>query len=323
LVAFTLKEQQMRLALALVSAFLTLAAACGGDYGRATSPSTYPPPAGTPPDSQPAPAPPTPPYIQSIALAAVDSMLVVGDSVQLSVVGLDSAGRQVATLPNVIFENSNAFSFVLSPDGVLTALYSSFRPFRATVTASVEIDGRTLTTSKRFDVRSAAPARFDFLTTLLPESVRPEPVFSAADGIVYLTVTDSGVDFTLLWSHVTERPIGAHIHGPVGFDGVTGVLADFPIGDQFDDHGGIRGTLTASSIRAKDGRGPIAVDSLVTLIRNRAIYVDIHSAELPAGEVRGTPFASGLANIRLPLTRREPAAAAVSRTSRSPRTSRG
>ena len=311
----------MRSALAVVSTLLILASACSSDYGRATSPSSYPPPV-TPRDSQATP-PATPPLIRSIRIVASDSILVAGDSTQLSVIGLDSAGRQVATLRNVTYENSNPFSFFLSSDGVLTALYSSFRPFRSTIFAGVKIDGVTLTTTRRFDVRSAAPARFDFLTTLLPENVRPEPVSSAAEGIVYLTVTDSGVDFTLLWSKLIGRPIGAHFHGPADADGVAGVLADFPMADQIDDHGVIRGTLTASSIRARDGRGPISMDSLVTLIRNRAIYVDIHSAELPAGEIRGTPFASGLANVRVPLTRLERAAAAASRTSRSLRSSRG
>ena len=287
----------MRSALAVVTTLFILASACSSDYGRATSPgggSTYPP--VTPIDSQPATPPPaTPPSITAIVLDATDSIIVVDDTARLAVFGIDSTGRRVARLTDVTFTNSNAFSFSVSPDGLLTALYSSFRPFRATITASAVVNGVILTTSRRFDTRSAAPARFDFLTSLLPEEVRPEPTFSAADGIVYLTVTDSGVDFTLLWSNLAgDRPIGAHIHGPVEFDGVTGVLADFPVADQFANHGVIRGTLTASSIRARDGRAAISVDSLVTLIRNRAVYVDIHSAQQPAGEIRGTPFASGL-----------------------------
>jgi hypothetical protein len=284
----------MRSALAVVSTLLILASACSGDYGRTTAPSDgslYPPPV-IPRDSQPAPVGTA--SIRSIALSAPDSILVAGTSERLSVVGLDSTGRQIATLTNASFVTTNAFSFAVSPDGTLTALYSSFRPFRADITASAEVDGATLTATKRFDVRSAAPARFDFLTSLLPESVRPEPVFTAADGIVYLTVTDSGVDFTMLWSKLAGvNPIGAHIHGPVAFDGVGGVLADFPVADQLTNHGVIRGTLTAESIRARDGRGPISVDSLVTLIRNRAVYVDVHTGLLPGGEIRGTPFASG------------------------------
>jgi hypothetical protein len=287
----------MRSALAVLSTFLILASACSSDYGRATSPgggTTYPP--VMPPDSQPGTQPPaTPPSISSIVLDASDSVIAVDDTARLAVFGLDSSGRRVARLTDATFTSSNAFSFVVSPDGLLTALYSSFRPFRATITASTVVNGVTLTTSRRFDTRSVAPARFDFLTSLLPEQVRPEPTFSAADGIVYLTLTDSGVDFTLLWSHLAgDRPIGAHIHGPVEFDGVTGVLADFPVADQLANHGVLRGTLTASSIRAKNGDAPISVDSLVTLIRNRAVYVDIHSALQPAGEIRGTPFASGL-----------------------------
>ena len=261
----------MRSALALGCTLLVVAAACGGD--RSTS----------------VPAPTVGPIV-SIALSALDSVLEAGTSTRLSVVGLDALGRPVATLPDAVYSVGNPFSVLVSPDGVVTALYSSFRPVSSTVTASVTRDGMTLTSTKRFDVSSAEPRRYDFFTLLLPEGVRPEPVSSIADGIVYLTLTDSGIDFTLLWSHLSGRPIGAHIHGPVDDDGVAGVLADFPVGDQFADHGVIRGTLTAESIRARDGRSPISVDSLVTLLGRFAAYVDIHTAELPAGEVRGLVY---------------------------------
>ena len=276
----------MRSTLAVISTLLILVSACGGDYGRSTSPtggSTYPP-SGSPP--------PATPQIRSIVLDASDTIVTVGNSAQLSVVGLDADGQRVAKLENATFANSNAFSFLVSPNGLLTALYSSFRPFRADIKASVVVDGVTLSATRRFDVRSAAPDRFDFLTSLIPEEIVPEQPPSAADGIVYLTVTDVGIDFNLQWSHLTGTPIGAHIHGPADFGGVAPVLADFPINDGFPDHGLLRGTLTQESIRATNGRGPISMDSLITLVKSRVVYVDIHSAERPAGEVRGTPFSS-------------------------------
>jgi len=282
----------MRSALAFVSTLLILASACS-DYDGATAPPYDRPPAPMPVEP-PGPQPDAPAYIRSIAILAPDSVLVAGTAERIWVVGLDSSGRLVDTLSNARFKSSNAFSIGVSSEGILTAFYSSFAPFRSDVTASAVVHGDTLTSTKRFAVTSAAPARFDFLTALLPENVRPEPIVSAADGIVYLTLADSRIVFTLLWSHLTGRPIGAHIHGPVDGDRVAGVLADFPMGSEFDDHGVLRSTLTAESIRARDGRPPISLDSLVTLIRNRAVYVDIHSAENPSGEVRGTPFASGL-----------------------------
>jgi len=280
----------MRSALAVVTTLLVLTSACG-DYGGSTAPYDRPP-ARPPADSQPSPPPTqTPGYIQSIALVAPDSVLVAGSTEQLEVVGLDSSGRAVATLTASRFTSSNPFSIGVNSEGFLTAFYSTFAPFRSDVSASVVVHGDTLTTTRRFAVSSAAPATFHFLTALFPENVRPVPLVSAGDGIVYLTLTDSGIDFTLLWSHLSGRTIGAHIHGPANVDGVAGVLVDFPVADHVEDHGVVRGTLAESSIRARDGRGPISLDSLVTLIRNRAVYVDMHSAENPSGEVRGTPFA--------------------------------
>jgi len=310
----------MRSALAVGSLLLLLTAACSGDY-RATSPYPTDPPVTPPPT--PAPAPDTARAIVSIALAAPESILVAGDSMQLVVTGLDANGQQVARLRNFItYTVDNAFSFQVSADGYLTALYSSFRPFRANVTARAVIDGVLLTATKRFDVASAAPARFDFLTSMIPEDIRPEPLFTAADGIVYLTFTDTGIDFTILWSHLAGGPVGAHLHGPADTEEVTGVLADFPVGDQFEDHGILRGTLTAESIRARDGRPAISLDSLKTLIRNRAVYADVHSVGFPAGEIRGSPFAVPASTDAAPLTLRASDAGAALRTSRSPRSSR-
>lgn len=273
------------------SLFLILAAACSGDYGRSTSPNGMPP--GTPYPTDPTGTPPAPPArtIVSLAIAAPDSLLVAGDSMQLSVFGLDASGQRVAQVRNPTFVVDNAFSFLVSPDGFLTALFSNARPFRANVIASATVDGVFLTATKRFAVTSAAPSGFDFLTSMLPTDIRPEPLFSAADGVVYLTLTDAGIDFTMLWSHLTGAPVGAHLHGPAGTEEVSDILADFPIGEQPDNHGIVRGTLTAESIRGRDGRPAISLDSLKTLIRNRAVYADVHSGGFPAGEIRGSPFA--------------------------------
>ena len=273
------------------SLFLILAAACSGDYGRSTSPTGVPP--GTPYPTDTTGTPPTPPAraIVSLAIAAPESILVAGDSMQLAVFGLDASGQRVAQVRNPTFVVDNPFSFFVSADGFLTALFSSARPFRANVIASATVDGVFLTATKRFAVTSAAPAGFDFLTSMLPTDIRPEPLFSAADGIVYLTLTDTGIDFTMLWSHLTGAPDGAHLHGPADTDEVSGILADFPLGEQPDNHGIVRGTLTAESIRGRDGRPAISLDSLKTLIRNRAVYADVHSVGFPAGEIRGSPFA--------------------------------
>jgi hypothetical protein len=285
------RETTMRSIVTAASLLLTFAVACSGDYGRPTSPS------GTPPGGPPYPtdAPPPPPArgaIVSLAIAAPESILVAGDSIQLAVFGLDAQGQQVARVQFPTLSVDNGFSFLLNGSGFLTALYSTFRPFRANVTASATVDGVFLTTTKRFDVASAAPARFDFLTSMLPEDIRPEPLFSGADGIVYLTFTNTGIDFTILWSHLAGNPTGAHLHGPSDTEGVAGILADFPIAGQPDNHGIVRGTLTAESIRGRDGRAPISLDSLKTLIRNRAVYADVHSVGQPEGEIRGSPFAA-------------------------------
>ena len=141
---------------------------------------------------------------------------------------------------------------------------------------------------ERVFVSFVAPARFDFLAVLVPESVRPSPLSGPADGVVYLTVSDSGLDFRLAYRELTGRAIGVRIRGPSDANGVAGILADFPIVDEAGTGAVVTGTLTQEFIRARDGRAAISMDSLVALIRNGATYVDVQTGEYFGGEIRGT-----------------------------------
>src|SRR5690242_7812674 len=99
----------MRRILTAASLLLIITAACSSDYGRSTSP--YGTPAGTPPNPMdtPPPAPARP--IVSLAIVAPESILVAGDSMQLSVFGLDAQGQQVSRVPFPALSVDNGFSF--------------------------------------------------------------------------------------------------------------------------------------------------------------------------------------------------------------------
>ena len=216
--------------------------------------------------------------------------LIAGDSAKLTVVGRDARQGEISGLTGVQFTTSNPFSVLAFPDGSVTALFSSFRPANSTITATVTRDGTTLTARKQIGVTSPAPSVFDFSAQMLPEAVRPEPVVALGDGIIFLTRGGERVEFKMLWSLLTSRPSSAHLHGPNGSDSVANVLVDLPLGNQTRSFGVVTGSFSAADIRPQVGSPAISLDSLITLIRGRRVYVDVHTPQFVDGEVRGSVF---------------------------------
>ena len=225
----------------------------------------------------------------AIELSGPDSM-IAGDSAQLTVVGRDARQHLIAGLTDVVFTTTNPFSVLVFPDGSATALFSTFSPFSSIITAIVTRDGTTLSTQKRIDVTSPTPDAFDLAALMLPEAVRPEPVIGLGQGIIFLTRDEDRVEFKMLWSSLTSRPIGAHLHGPDGSDGVADILVDLPLGSPTRSFGVASGTFAAADIRSQGGSPAISLDSLVSLIGGGRIYVDVHTPQFLDGELRGSVF---------------------------------
>lgn len=229
--------------------------------------------------------------VVSIELSGPDSVVVAGSTTQLSVVGRDARQNPISGLTGVTFTSSNGFSVLVSPSGLVTALFSSFRPFDSIVTATVTRDGVTLSATKRIDVGSAAPPLVDFLARMDPVDVRPEPVNSAADGIVYFTVNGARVDYKILWSLLEAPPLSAHIHGPDDNGSVAEVFVDLPLGNQSSRNGTVSGSFSGADIHPQGGKPAISLDSLVTLMETLGtVYVDVHTPSFPDGEMRGSIF---------------------------------
>jgi len=227
--------------------------------------------------------------VVGIEVSAADSVVVAGSSTQLTVVGRDARQNPIIGLTGVNFSSSNPFSVSVSPTGLVTALFSSFRPFNSTITATVTADGVTLTATKRIDVGSAEPPAFDGSALMSPESVRPEPVTSAGEGIVFLTRDDTQVHYKILWSLLSGPPVSAHIHGIDDDDTVADVLVDLPLGAQASRNGTATGTFSAADVHPQAGEPAISLDSLFALIGPAGfVYADVHTALLPDGEIRGS-----------------------------------
>jgi len=226
--------------------------------------------------------------VVEIDLSAPDSVVVAGSTTQLTVVGRDARQQEIRGLTGVTFTTSNPFSVLVSPNGLVTALFSPFQPLSSVLTATVTRDGVTLRDTTRIRVGSAAPPVFDFVSLMLPEFVRPEPVIGVGQGVLFLTRAGPRIEYKMLWSLLTGPPVSAHIHGPDTSDGVAPVLVELALGDQPTANGVWSGSFSATDIRSPDGRPTITLDSLATLLGTfSSAYIDIHTTLFGDGELRG------------------------------------
>ncbi len=126
-----------------------------------------------------------------------------------------------------------------------------------------------------------------FTTTLSGANERPTAVNTPATGTARVVVNGASVSYTVTVTGLTGAPRLAHIHGPSDASTNAGVLVDFDPTPVTGTAGTFSGTFTAGDIRGQGGRAPISLDSLVTLMRTGQAYVNVHTQQFGAGEVRG------------------------------------
>lgn len=89
------------------------------------------------------------------------------------------------------------------------------------------------------------------------------------------------IQFTLNVSNISNV-IAAHIHS--GAAGVNGDIVAFLFSGP--QTGTVNGQLSAGTIRSQDVQG-ISFSQLSTLMRTGQAYVNVHTTQNPAGEIRG------------------------------------
>ena len=226
--------------------------------------------------------------VVEIDLSVPDSVVVAGSTTQLTVVGRDARQQEIRGLTGVTFATSNPFSVLVSPEGLVTALFSPFQPLSSVLTATMTTDGVTLRDTTRIRVGSPAPPVVDFVSLMLPEFVRPEPVLGVGQGVLFLTRSDARIEYKMLWSLLAGSPVSAHIHGPDTDDGVAPVLVELALGGHPTANGVASGSFSETDIRSPDGRPAITLDSLMTLMGTvSSAYIDIHTTLFGDGELRG------------------------------------
>ncbi|MEP6781942.1 MAG: CHRD domain-containing protein [Gemmatimonadaceae bacterium] len=131
---------------------------------------------------------------------------------------------------------------------------------------------------------STAPG---FTALLNGANERPNSTTSTGAGAASFFVTGNAVSYTVTFAGLSAVPIMAHIHAPGNSTQAVGVLVDFPTAGQTLNNGVLVGTFNASNIRSIAGAAPMSLDSLFVLMRNGNAYVNVHTPQFPAGEIRG------------------------------------
>ena len=129
-----------------------------------------------------------------------------------------------------------------------------------------------------------APA---FIALLNGANERPTANSTTGGGSASFVVTGTTVAYTVTFAGLTAAPSAAHIHAPGNSTQSVGVLVDFGAAGQTLNNGVLSGTFTASNIRGVGTAAPISLDSLFALMRNGNAYVNVHTPQFPAGEIRG------------------------------------
>ena len=127
-----------------------------------------------------------------------------------------------------------------------------------------------------------APAQF--VTSLSNTPENPFPTDSAGAGMGSFSLIGNQLAFRIDYFGLTGTATAAHIHGPAGREANAGVMVDLQpySGEGLGETGSFTGSVT------------LQPDVLRALI-NGQTYVNIHTAENPAGEIRGQicPLATG------------------------------
>ena len=122
---------------------------------------------------------------------------------------------------------------------------------------------------------------------------KPTAATSTATGFFSASLhpTSNTLSYSVTWTGLTGTVSGAHIHGPGDANTVASVLVNF----QALPVGSTNGAITTGASGSASGNlnlgmainATVSGDSLKTLLNLGLLYVNVHTAANPGGEIRG------------------------------------
>jgi len=123
-------------------------------------------------------------------------------------------------------------------------------------------------------VLAACGSDNEFEAQLTGDAERPTPVATSATGEVAATLGEDELTLVVAGSFegLTGPATAAHIHGPADEETAAGIIC--PLAASADATGTVIGTCTMT-------------EEQVEQLRDGLMYVNVHTAQFPQGEIRG------------------------------------
>jgi len=182
-------------------------------------------------------------------------------------------------------EVKNAFSSATSAEAALSVTPDVAVPTLDSARGAPSLTHATLNFSE--------PIALDYTATLTGAAERPNPVNTTATGRGTLTLAGNTLTFNITYSGLSATATAAHFHAPAGAEAAAGVainLAPFN-GGAFGASGTLAGSVTLTADQ-------------FNWLANGLMYINIHTAANPGGEIRGqvVPVLTGLSIAGLNVT---------------------
>ena len=131
---------------------------------------------------------------------------------------------------------------------------------------------------------STGPASTTYVATLNGANEKPNPVATPATGTATYTLTGNTLTYTITVTGLTSNTTMSHIH--VGSSAVAGpIVVPYTV---YAIQNGLVSTGSLDLTRpVASGANTISGDSLRALLDNGNAYTNVHTANFPAGEIRG------------------------------------
>ena len=141
-------------------------------------------------------------------------------------------------------------------------------------------------------VATVSPLRADFVSTatLTPGADGATNSHGSGMAMVDYSVANNDFTYTLSWANLTGNATMAHIH--YGAIGVSGPIVIPFFMSMMPATGTMSGTLTSADVMPDTSAGIFTIADVARAILDGNAYVNIHTAQYPAGELRGQLAAS-------------------------------
>lgn len=120
-----------------------------------------------------------------------------------------------------------------------------------------------------------------FRVMLSGANERPRPITTDANGSAEFTFNNGWIDYSITVSNLSSQPTAVHIHGPAPDSGTAPPIVTLTLSDSSESGEVARGTITGTT------EPGITLDSLKSLMRSGAVYVNVHTKNHPNGEILG------------------------------------